>query len=138
MEEVELGSVVVPLVLPDDPALCYDVVLAAGNNAPRAFYAALGLCWRPVPAKKRRKDVPAEMLPPDGDLRACKYDVLTYGGQVFNSLRKRGHSPPEILAAGTAAFNLMAEQVIDPEELEDEVGNSDGPEEGPADSPSDS
>lgn len=102
---VELGP-------PRSVAAAYEVVVAVGQgNQARAFAAALGMCWR---SEER----------PGGEY---EYDVAAYGGRVIDQLAARGVMPGQVIAAGAVAFNLLAEQVIPPDEVDKHEGNSEAP-----------
>ena len=115
MDTVNLGGAEVRLGLPKSYSVCFDVVVAAGQNTLRAFCAALGLCWQGKGRPRARYD-------------ASGYNALAYGGQVLDELVARGLTPGEVHAAGAIAFNLMAEQIITEDEVADAEGNSEAPE----------
>lgn len=99
-----LGDGTVPLRLPKSHAIRWEVWRAAGTNTDRAFSAALGVAWFGSRRPKARYD-------------RCGYDVMVYGGQVFDELVARGHAPLAIIAAGAVAYQWIGDSVITEEEL---------------------
>lgn len=86
------------LTAPGSLAERWDVVILAQTEGARerAMAAALGLCW---PRLRRRK--------PYGG------NALTYGGTVIDTLLGEGATISEILAAGSDAYQLCLEGLVD-------------------------
>ena len=100
------------LTVPQSYALRFDVWLAGGENATRAYAAALGLA--------------------NGKAgKGCKLrggDILDYGGQVIDRLLAEGVSYRDLRAAGAIAYSLLVdglEEMVG--EVEEAVGFSAAP-----------
>jgi len=116
VEVVELLGKPCTLTPPDSIASIYDVIGAGEDNPNRACMAAFGLCYRGG----------SVIWPRDLNYRAYKFQVLAYGGSVFDHLVSLGISPADALNAGVKAYKLLARAL--PGSVEEQVGNSDAPE----------
>ena len=104
--KIKIGEHEIVLSPIESPSLRWDLASATNDNHSRALTAALGLAWNGPGA-------------PAAKLERCKFDVLSYGGQVFNELVRRGIDGPTIVAAGAAAFARYVD--LDDLITEDEV-----------------
>ena len=92
-----LGKHTGRLELPDSFALRRDVEIAffrTIRHSNLAVYAALGVCWRGPGLEKCRIDY-------------HDYNVLSYGGEVFEIFAAAGAATGEIEEAGYAAFAMI-------------------------------
>lgn len=102
------------LVPPDNPAVLWDVLMLANQNANRGYPACLGVCWRGVGRPAARYDAS---------------DPAGYGGKVLNELLQRGLRYNDIMAAGAKAYAEVAQKVPGAEAVEQAEGNSEATEE---------
>ena len=100
-----VGGVALVLQPPSSLALAYDVCGVADANANRACWAALAVCYRGGPLRITET------------LKAHRYDVLEFGGAVFDELVAAGHDPKDLTAAGIASLKLITGLLADPEEV---------------------
>ncbi|MCP4740850.1 MAG: hypothetical protein GY900_12780 [Actinomycetia bacterium] len=114
MEQPKIGGVPVALRPPKSLAIVYDV-LGAGDNASRKCWAALAICYAGGPLVITEK------------LAAHRYDVLAFGGAVFDELSSAGHDPNEVTVAGVAALRMLGSMLPGAGDVEDAAGNSDAP-----------
>ena len=109
--EFTIGEYKVRLKAPASFIVCREIMRAAAINEERAYYAALGACWKGKGKPKVRYN----------------YDPLKYGGLIFDNLAQRGIGPD---AVGTAAFWAMfhiaqqAKMMPTKDEVDDAVGFS--------------
>ncbi len=115
MEQPKIGGVAVTLTPPKSLAVAYDV-LGAGDNANRKCWAALAVCYAGGPLVIKAK------------LKDHRYDVLAFGGAVFDELSAAGHDPNEVTMAGIGALRMLGGMLPGAGEVEDAVGNSDASE----------
>ena len=112
-EVVELLGKPCTLVPPDSIASIYDVIGQAEGSPNRACMAAFGLCYRGG----------SVAWPRALNYSAYKYNVLAFGGAVFDHLVSLGIPPAEALSAGSTAYLLLCRAL--PGAVEEQVGNSD-------------
>lgn len=105
---VRLGERDILLAPPASYAMRYDVVLAETRNRQRALCAALGACWQSTGAPGGRYD----------------YDVMRFGGAVFDDLIGRGLRARDVYAAGARAMLLMQDGLFAEAEVAEAAGNS--------------
>lgn len=93
---ITIGGLPVPIKLPELESVRQDLAteLHAGRNGHRVWAAAVGLCW----AGPRRLRA---------DFVRSRFDVLAYGGEVYDELRSRGASGAEIIEAGVRCWRLL-------------------------------
>ena len=110
--EVTLGDRAVPLRAITSHALVLDLVACSETNQRRAMVAALGMAWQ-------GKGAPG-VTDPDHryTLKGCGFDVLDYGGHVYDELNARGHTLAAIFAAARTAWDLALGLLISEDELE--------------------
>lgn len=104
----------IKLVVCKSFAVRHEIAAAAASNWRRGFVAALAVCWK-GPGR------------PKTSYASCDYNPLAYGGKVLDELLEQGHDLAEVLAAGTQAFNVLAEDLITEAEVSEAEGNSDAP-----------
>ena len=101
---VRLGAHDLLLRRPTSTATAWDVASSTGRSASRGVAAALGVCWHrwagPELGSPRRLAA---------RLEAARWDVLAYGGLVFDELVAAGLTPGAILSAGTTALAWLVE-----------------------------
>lgn len=101
-----IGGHAIHLVTPQSLAVAYDIVSVTGDAPNRACWAALGVCYQGGPLKITQQ------------LKAHRYDVLSYGGGVLDELVDQGHDANEITTAGLAALQLLVAMLPGPGEAE--------------------
>jgi hypothetical protein len=96
MHTMTLGGREVPIKLPELESVRMDVhvELTATRNGHRVWAALVGLCW----------DGPRK---PSADYARMRFDVLAYGGAVWDELIKRGVPADEVIAAGVRCWRLI-------------------------------
>ncbi len=115
--KVKLGDQELTLSPPASPTVQQEIINLTLASQPRAVGAALGVCWG---ANKNRPEV---------NLQLCGYDVGRFGGRVFDELVGReGVTRGEVMRAGQAAIDLIVSDYVGREEVEAELGNSEGEE----------
>lgn len=109
MRKVSLKGVEVTLRVPEDVALRTEIWLAASDSPLRANSAALAACW----SSKHKPKV---------SYKACRYNPLVFGGQVYNWLIEQEIEQGEIIAAGAEAMDLIWESLPREEEVDEAAG----------------
>lgn len=112
MRTVTLKGLEVGLEPPASVAMRAEVWLASASNQLRAGCAALAFCWR---GKHRPKVL----------LKAHGYDVLAFGGAVFDWLVEQGVPQGEILTAAGTALGVIYETIPSEEDVKEHVGFTD-------------
>ena len=78
----------------------------------RSFAACIGLC---TPVGRASKE----------SYQAHRFDVLSYGGAVYDWLRSHGSTPNEVIDAGATIIGAVREDLYPrAEEVEEALGNS--------------
>jgi|GEM_PF-2977166 hypothetical protein len=115
--KIKVGEHHVTLAPIESPSIRWDLATASQENYHRALTAALGLAWNGPGA-------------PSAKLSRCKFDMLVYGGQVFNELIRRGVTGPNIVAFGAVAWAscVNLDDLITDDEVKDEKDFSEGEE----------
>ena len=117
LKTVTLGARTFDLVLPRSNTTRREVLAAASENPSRALAAALGVaCPRAV-----------KMLADRGvriDYEASKCNPLRYGGELLDAFEAAGVDLGQVIEAGSAAFQFLAESLISEAEVEGAVKNS--------------
>lgn len=90
--QVQIGTHAVELKAPASFMLRREVAMAVGGSPLRAMCAALGVCWGAKPLRAKLAD--------------HKYDVLGFGGAVFDELMGLGLPEADIYAAAGEALRL--------------------------------
>ena len=109
----------IKLTAPHSLSTCREVLISAGHNYQRAIAAALALCWREAPRKKRKG-----LQRPQLTYQNCDYNPLRYGGEFSDALEALGVDWGEIqTAAGLMAFLLISEQLPDADDEDAASGN---------------
>ena len=99
--EHKLGKHTGKLELPKSFALRRDIIMTWGHThkkTERAQFAALGACWV-GPGLESVK------------IESFSYDLLDYGGNVYDAFRESGATAVEIAALSTVAFALVMSEV---------------------------
>ena len=117
--EITVGGRSIEVGKPNNYAITASVAIFALNRTDLIGYAAaLGLCWE----SGTTTHAPAKF-------RLCKSDPQTYGEAVVNALHGRGVSAVEIIRAGAALTEWLAEDIVGEQEVVESVGNSPNPKE---------
>lgn len=140
MDSVTIGkgdnAITVDLKQPSSPSAVYDCISGPGW---RSHCAALGLCWVEPARPHGRNQTPealAEWRRHRKPVRSYSADVVSYGGQVFDELVKRGYSPSQVHRAAVDCYNQLASHFLDLEgddepddeaEVSEREGNSEAP-----------
>lgn len=107
---VTLGGEELTLTVPRSYAVRVDIVGFVAVNVSRAYAAALGVC---LPHLRK----------PRTSYEACRYDVGLFGGAVLDELTERGIDIEELVAASSAAYDLVRAGLVRASELKEAEGN---------------
>lgn len=111
---ITLKGTEVPITLPKLESIRLDIAteLTASRNGHRVWAALVGLCW-------------AGPRPPKAEYARMRFDVLAYGGAVWDDLRERGVDAGEIIDAGVRCWRLI--NGLDPDRATDDDQPADLP-----------
>lgn len=109
MDTVFLGGEEIKLVAPKSQMACAEIYDAIVTNQPRAFAAALGVCWQGEGRPRARYGA----------------DLYSYAAAVYDELAER-YSSDELRTAGAIAWSLVASarRVVPKGAVEDRAGFS--------------
>lgn len=110
---ITLGGEEVRLRAVTSHALVLDLIACAESNRRRAMVAALGLAWMGAGTPGATDPIRRYTL------KACGFDVLEYGGLVYDELLSRGHTMQSVFAAASEAWDHCLALLIDSAEVED-------------------
>lgn len=115
MDDMTILGARVQFELPKSAAARWDVLALSGSNLRRAAAMALALCWPKLGRKVRQAGIDYT-----GD------NPAVFGGRVLDYLIGEGASLREVMAAGAQAIDLCAHDLPGSDQIEAELGNSDG------------
>jgi len=98
----------VELEIPTSQAEVLAVINIGVRHPQWSAAAALGVCW------PRHITWPGQARP---EMLRCRFDGLVYGSNVIDSMCSAGVPLGEVIAAGIAAYELLPDLLLSPEEL---------------------
>ena len=120
---IKLGGEDLTIRMPRSYAVRTDVTeaIALERNHARICGAIMGLCWdsQAFALALNRRSTADEITqsealalikrfgPPAAEYKAHEYDVMAYGGAVYDELRERGFTDADIQLAGFAAWRFV-------------------------------